>query len=217
MTTTINLDFDLYSENIEKSMPATESELNRFKEETGIDLPPAFVDFKKKIADSFYISSGNALSIFPLCDDKDSFTNMISISRNYAHLGDVLDSHKVLIFGMSGVDSETWAFYVEKKLPNGEYPILWISPSEERFFLHSTSFESFINIQYKSLTDTDMIDDYDEFYRSLVERYDKQIEPFGYDSIYSGAYDFAELEEIMRDNYNKFLHLTPQQLQNIKN
>ena len=193
----MKIDFDLNSDNIEKSEPVTDDELMRFREQIMIDLPPSFLDFKKQYADSFYISTGNALSIFPLCDNKDSFTNVVNISRDYAHLGNVLDSHRLLIFGMSGVDSETRAFYTDKKYLNGEYPILWISPREERFFLHSTSFESFINIQFKSLTDTDSIDDYDEFYKTLIKKYDNQIEPFGYDSVYSDAHDLIDLETIM--------------------
>jgi hypothetical protein len=193
----MTIDFDLNSENIEKSEQVTEDELKKFRETIKIDLPPSFLDFKRRYADSFYVSTGNALSIFPLYDNKDSYTNILSISKDYAHFGNILDSHKLLIFGMSGVDSETWAFYVNNKYLNGEYPILWISPSEERFFLHSTSFESFINVQYRSLSDTDSITDYDDFYKSLVKKYDKQIEPFGYDSIYSDAHDLADLEEVM--------------------
>jgi hypothetical protein len=193
----MKIDFDLNSVNIEKSDPVTGEELIKFREQIMIDLPPSFLNFKKNIADSFYISTGNALSIFPLCNNKDSFTNVVKISRDYAHLGDVLDSHKLLIFGMSGVDSETWAFYTDKKYLNGEYPILWISPGEERFFFHSTSFESFINIQYKSLTDTDSNTDYNDFYKTLVKKYDNQIEPFGYDSVYSDTHDLTDLEEIM--------------------
>ena len=193
----MKIDFDLNSDNIEKSAPVTDNELIKFREQIMIDLPPSFLDFKKKYADSLYISTGNALSIFPLCENKDSFTNIVNISRDFAHLGDVLDSYKLLIFGMSGVDSETWAFYTDKKYINREYPILWISPGEERFFFHSTSFESFINIQFKSLTDTDSIDDYDEFYKTLIKKYDNQIEPFGYDSVYSNAHNLTELEKIM--------------------
>ena len=193
----MKIDFDLNSDNIEKSDPVTDNELIKFREQIMIDLPPSFLDFKKKYADSLYISTGNALSIFPLCENKNSFTNIVNISRDFAHLGDVLDSYKLLIFGMSGVDSETWAFYTDKKYINREYPILWISPGEERFFFHSTSFESFINIQYKSLTDTDPIDDYDEFYKTLIKKYDNQIEPFGYDSVYSNAHNLTELEKIM--------------------
>ncbi len=193
----MKIDFVLNSDNIEKSAPVTDNELIKFREQIMIDLPPSFLDFKKKYADSLYISTGNALSIFPLCENKDSFTNIVNISRDFAHLGDVLDSYKLLIFGMSGVDSETWAFYTDKKYINREYPILWISPGEERFFFHSTSFESFINIQFKSLTDTDSIDDYDEFYKTLIKKYDNQIEPFGYDSVYSNAHNLTELEKIM--------------------
>jgi hypothetical protein len=193
----MKIDFNLNSANIEKSAPVTNDELIKFREQIQIDLPQSFLDFKKNYADSFYISSGNALSIFPLCDKKGSFTNVIDISSDYAHLGNVLDSHKLLIFGMSGVDSETWAFYTDKKYLNGEYPILWISPGEERFFLHSTNFESFINIQYKSLTDTESITDYNEFYKNLIKKYDNQIEPFGYDSVYSDAHDLDDLEKIM--------------------
>jgi hypothetical protein len=193
----MKLDFDLNSDNIEKTAPISDDELKSFREQILIDLPPSFLHFKKRYADSFYISTGNALSIFPLCDNKDSFSNIVSISKDYAHLGNILESHKLIIFGMSGVNSETWAFYVDKKLLNGEYPILWISPSEEKFFLHSTSYESFINVQYKSLTATDSITDYNEFYKSLVEKYDSLIESFGYDSIYSNANDLSDLEEIM--------------------
>ena len=106
--------------------------------------------------------------------------------------------HKLLIFGMSGVDSETWAFYVDKKYSNGEYPIVWISPAEERFFFHSTNFESFLNIQYKSLTDLEDNDSYNESYENLVKKYDKQIIPFSYNSIYSKAHDLADLDQLMR-------------------
>jgi hypothetical protein len=193
----MKIDFDLDSDNIEKSDPIADEDLKRFKEQIKIDLPPTFLDFKKRYADSFCITTGNALSIFPLCDNKNSFANIMSISKDYAHLGNVLESHKLLIFGMSGVDSETWAFYVDKKYPTGEYPILWISPGDERFFVHSTNFESFINVLYKSLTDTDSITDYDDFYKTLVKLYDTQIQPFGYDSVYSGAQDLSELKEIM--------------------
>jgi hypothetical protein len=195
----MKLDFDIDSSNIEKSEPVSENELINFREKIQIDLPQSYLDFKKTFADSLYISTGNALSVFPLSENKDSFTNVSEISKDYAHLGNVLDSHRLLIFGMSGVDSETWAFYTGKRYLNGEYPILWISPGEERFFVHSTSFESFINIQYNSLTDTDSITDYDDFYKTLVEKYDKQIEPFGYDLIYSDAQDLTDLEKIMSE------------------
>ena len=195
----MKLDFDIDSNNIEKSEPVKDNELIKFKEKIHIDLPPSFSDFKKTYADSLYISTGNALSIFPLIENKDSFTNVIEISQDYAHLGKVFDSHRLLIFGMAGVDSETWAFYTGKRYLNGEYPILWISPGEEGFFLHYTNFESFINIQYKSLTDTDSITDYDDFYKTLVAKYDKQIKPFGYDSIYSDAQDLSDLEKIMSE------------------
>ena len=190
-------DFDINADNITKSEPLTEAELKSFIEQMKINLPPSYVDFKRKFADSFYISTGNALSIFPLCENKDSFANVVSITKDYAHLGNVLDSHKLLIFGMSGVDSETWAFYVDKKYSNGEYPIVWISPAEERFFFHSTNFESFLNIQYKSLTDLEDNDSYNESYENLVKKYDKQIIPFSYNSIYSKAHDLADLDLIM--------------------
>jgi hypothetical protein len=190
-------DFDINADNITKSEPLTEAELKSFIEQMKINLPPSYVDFKRKFADSFYISTGNALSIFPLCENKDSFANVVSITKDYAHLGNVLDSHKLLIFGMSGVDSETWAFYVDKKYSNGEYPIVWISPAEERFFFHSTNFESFLNIQYKSLTDLEDNDSYNESYENLVKKYDKQIIPFSYNSIYSKSHDLADLDLIM--------------------
>jgi hypothetical protein len=193
----MKIDFDLNAENIEKSEPATNAELSRFKEEIAIDLPPSFLEFKLKFADSFYVSTGNALSIFPLCENKDETTNIISISKDYAHLGDILDSHKLLIFGMSGVDSETWAFYMGKMYSNGEYPILWILPGEEKFFFHSSSFESFINVLYKSLTINNCGNDYSEYYKSLVEKYDKHIIPFGYDSIYSDAKALNDINLIM--------------------
>ena len=191
------IDFNINADNIVKSEPVTETEFKRFKEQIKIDLPPSFVDFKTKFADSFYISSGNALSIFPLCENKDMFTNVVSITNNYAHLGNVMDSHNLLIFGVSGMDSDTWAFYVDKKYSNGEYPIVWISPAEERFFFHSTNFESFLNIQYKSLTDLPDDDSYDESYEKLVKKYDNLINPFGYNSIYSNAKGLADLEFIM--------------------
>ena len=78
--------------NITKSGPLTEPELKSFIEQMKINLPPSYVDFKRKFADSFYISTGNALSIFPLCENKDSFANVVSITKDYAHLGNVLDS-----------------------------------------------------------------------------------------------------------------------------
>lgn len=193
----MNIDFNINADNIVKSEPLTEIEFKRFMEQMKIDLPPSFIDFKTKFADSFYISTGNALSIFPLCENKDMFTNVVTITNDFAHLGNVLDSHKLLIFGMSGLDSETWAFYVDKKYSNGEYPIVWISSAEERFFFHSTNFESFLNIQYKSLTDLDDNDSYDESYENLVKKYDKKIDPFGYNSIYSEAHDLGDLELIM--------------------
>ena len=193
----MKIDFDLNAENIEKSEPATNSELRRFRDEVAINLPPSFLEFKLRIADSFYITTGNALSIFPLCENKDAFTNIISISKDYAHLGNILDSHKLLVFGMSGVDSETWAFYTGKMYSNGEYPIIWISPGEEKFFFHSSSFESFINVLYKSLTINNTVIDYSEYYKSLVEEYDKQIIPFGYNSIYSDAKDLKDISLIM--------------------
>jgi hypothetical protein len=194
----MTLDFDLNGENILKSEPLSEIDLGMFHEKIKISLPPSYVDFKTTFADSFYISSGNALSIFPLLGSKDIDTNVASISLDYAHLGNVFKVHKLLIFGMSGVDSETWAFYTNKKYPNGEYPIIWLLPSEERFFLHSSSFESFLNIQYKALTNSDNLDSYDEFYKNLVSKYDTEIKPFGYDSIYSRAQNLAELDLIMK-------------------
>ena len=192
------IDFNIEEENIEFSEPITEQELTKFKEHCNVDLPPSFVDFKKQIADSLYISSGNALEIFPLINSNGGLT-VESITNDYAHLGNVLESHKLLIFGMSGVDSETWAFYIGKKYPTEEYPIIWLSPGEERFFLHSTNFESFLNIQYHSLTLSDEIDDYDEYYKNLVAKYDKEIKPFGYDTMYSEAHDLADLELIMSE------------------
>ena len=193
----MNLDFKISENNIEYSKPVTESELLKFKEFCNIDLPPSFLDFKKNIADSFYISTGNAFELFPLIEKKNTFT-IASITNDYAHLGNVLESHKLLIFGMSGVDSETWAFYIGKKYPDGEYPILWISPGEERFFIHSTNFESFINIQFYSLTNTESIEDYDSYYKDLVRKYDMKIEPFSYDSYYQKAHDLTDLELIMK-------------------
>jgi len=194
----MKIDFNVENENIELSKPITEQELTKFKEYCDADLPPSFIDFKKKIADSFYISSGNALMIFPLIENRGTLT-IASITSDYAHLGNVLKSHKLLIFGMSGADSETWAFYIGKKYPTGEYPIIWLSPSEERFFVHSTNFESFLNIQYQSLTLTDKVDDFDDYYKNLVAKYDKEIKPFGYDTMYSEAHDLAELELIMSE------------------
>ena len=194
----MTIDFDLNAKNIEKSEPILDEELLTFQKKLEIDLPPSFLEFKKKYADSFYISMGNALSIFPLCDNKDTFTNIVDITKNYAHMGNILMSHKLLIFGMSGVDSETWAFYINKKYPNGEYPILWISAAEEIFFFHSTNFESFINIQYKVLT-TDIYEEYDEYYQAQIEKYDKQMKPFGYDSIYSEAHSLRDLNSIMNE------------------
>jgi hypothetical protein len=193
----MSIDFNINADNINKSEPLTEAELKSFMKQIKIDLPPSYIDFKLKFADSFYISTGNALSIFPLCENKDSFANVVSITKDYAHLGNVLDSQKLLIIGMSGMDSETWAFYVDKKYPNGEYPIVWISPAEGRFFFHSTNFESFLNIQYKSLTDLDDNDAYNESYENLVKKYDKQIIPFSYNSIYSKAHDLVDLDLIM--------------------
>jgi hypothetical protein len=190
-------DFNINADNITKSEPLTETELKSFIEQMKIDLPPSYVDFKTKFADSFYISTGNALSIFPLCENKDSFANVVCITKDYAHLGNVFESHRLVIFGMSGMDSETWAFYVNKKYSNGEYPIVWLYPAEERFFFHSTNFESFINIQYKSLTDLEDNDTHDESYENLVKKYDKQIIPFGYNSIYSKAHDLADIDLIM--------------------
>ena len=194
----MKIDFNIEEENIEFSKPITEQELTKFKEQFNVDLPKSYIDFKKNIADSLYISSGNALEIFPLINSNGTFT-VESITNDYAHIGNVLESHKLLIFGMSGVDSETWAFYIGKKYPTGEYPIIWLSPGEERFFVHSTNFESFLNIQYHSLALTDEIDDYDEYYKNLVAKYDKEIKPFGYDTIYSDANDLANLELIMRE------------------
>ena len=190
------LDFKISEKNIEYSKPVTESELLKFEEFCNIDLPPSFLDFKKNIADSFYISTGNAFELFPLIEKKNTFT-IIGITNDYAHLGNVLKSHKLLIFGMSGVDSETWAFYTGKRYPDREYPILWISPGEERFFIHSTNFESFINIQFHSLTNTESIEDYDSYYKDLIRKYDKKIEPFGYDYMYSKAHNLTDLELIM--------------------
>jgi len=195
----MKIDFNIEEENIEFSRPITEQELTKFKQYCNVDLPPSFVDFKKKIADSLYISSGNALEIFPLIIKSNGVFTVESITSNYAHLGNVLESHKLLIFGMSGVDSETWAFYLGKKYPTDEYPIIWLSPGEERFFVHSTNFESFLNIQYHSLTLIDETDDYDEYYKNLVAKYDKAIKPFGYDTIYSEAHDLADLELIMSE------------------
>jgi hypothetical protein len=195
----MKIDFNIEEENIEFSKPITEQELTKFKEHFSVDLPPSFVYFKKEIADFLYISSGNALEIFPLIIKGNGVFTVESITSNYAHLGNVLESHKLLIFGMSGVDSETWAFYLGKKYTSGEYPIIWLSPGEERFFLHSTNFESFLNIQYHSLTLIDEIDDYDEYYKKLVTKYDKEIEPFGYDTMYSAAHDLADLELIMSE------------------
>lgn len=194
----MKIDFNIEEENIEFSKPITEQELIKFKEYCNIDLPPSFIDFKMEIADSLFLSTGNALEIFPLIESHGTFT-IASISSNYAHLGNVLKSHKLLIFGMSGVDSETWAFYIGKKYSTGEYPILWLYPGEERFFIHSSNFESFLNIQYHSLTLTDEIDDYNEHYKTLVANYDKGIKPFGYDTIYSEAHDLADLEQIMNE------------------
>lgn len=195
----MKIDFNIEEENIKFSRPITEQELTKFKQYCNADLPPSFVDFKKKIADSLYISSGNALEIFPLTINSNGVFTVEGITSNYAHLGNVLESHKLLIFGMSGVDSETWAFYLGKKYPTDEYPIIWLSPGEERFFVHSTNFESFLNIQYHSLTLIDETDDYDEFYKNLVAKYDKAIKPFGYDTIYSEAHDLADLELIMSE------------------
>ena len=192
----MNLDFKISAENIEYSKPVTESELTRFKEYCNIDLPPSFLDFKRNIADSIYISKGNAFEIFPLIERNGSNT-IANITTDYAHLGNVLKLHKLLIFGMTGVDSETWAFYTGKKHSDGEYPILWVLPGEEKFFIHSTNFESFINIQFHSLINTDSIEDYDSYYKDLVIKYDKKIEPFGYESIYKEANDLSDLELIM--------------------
>lgn len=194
----MNIDFNINGENIEKSEPLSEIDLRKFHDRLKISLPPSYVDYKTTFADSFYISSGNALSIFPLLESKDIDTNVVNISLDYAHLGNVFEIHKLLIFGMSGVDSETWAFYLNKKYPNGEYPIIWLLPSEERFFFHSSSFESFLNIQYKALTNSDNLDSYDELYKNLVSKYDTQIKPFGYDSIYSRAQKLTDLDLIMK-------------------
>lgn len=192
------IDFNIEEENIEFSKPITEQELTKFKEHFSVDLPPSFVEFKKKIADSLYISSGNALEIFPLTIKGNGVYTVESITSNYAHMGNVLESHKLLIFGMSGVDSETWAFYLGKKYTTGEYPIIWLSPGEERFFVHSTNFESFLNIQYHFLTLTNEINDYDEYYKNLVTKYDKGIKPFGYNTMYAEAHDLADLDLIMK-------------------
>ncbi len=194
------IDFKISEKNIEYTKPVTESELLKFKEFCNIDLPPSYVDFKKNIADSLYISTGNAFELFPLNEKKNTFT-IVGITNDYAHLGNVLKSHKLLIFGMSGVDSESWAFYTGKKYPDREYPILWISPEEERFFIHSTNFESFINIQFHSLTKTESIEDYDSYYKDLISKYDTKIEPFGYDSVYQEAHDLTDLEMIMTRLY----------------
>ena len=52
-------DFNINADNITKSEPLTETELKSFIEQMKIDLPPSYVDFKTKFADSFYISTGN--------------------------------------------------------------------------------------------------------------------------------------------------------------
>ena len=194
--TTMKIDFNVEDENIEFSKPISEQEILKFKEIYNVDLPASFIDFKKNIADYFYINSGNAFVLFSLFDNKES-TSIAEISTDYAHLGNVLKTHKLIIFGMAGVDSETWAFYIDKKLSTGEYPIIWIYPGEERFFVHSTNFESFLNIQYHSLVNSGDYDDYDEYYRKLVSKYDQGIKPFGYNDIYSEAHDLVDLELIM--------------------
>lgn len=43
------------------------------------------------------------------------------------------------------------------------------------------------------------MDDYDEYYKNLVAKHDKEIKPFGYDTIYSDANDLANLELIMKE------------------
>jgi len=169
----------------------------QFKSITKIELPPSYVDFKTKYADYFYLSSGSALELFPLIENNDSWTNVISSSHDYAHLGNVLTFHKLLIFGMSGVDSETWAFYTGKRFANGEFPIIWILPGEERFFYHSSNFMSFLNVQYYANVASDLVQDYDDYYKSLILKYDKGISAFGYDSIYAEATDLKDLEKIM--------------------
>ncbi|MEI7676743.1 MAG: SMI1/KNR4 family protein [Bacteroidales bacterium] len=194
----MKLDFPIINKYIDLSNPVSEQDIERFEKMMNVKLPLSFVSLKKEIADCLYINSGNALEIFSLFDSNSSTFSIAGISSNYAHLGDILKSHKLLIFGISSVDSETWAFYTGGKYSNGEYPVIWISPSEERFFVHSSNFESFLNIQFHSLTSLNEGADYDKLYKDLVAKYDNDILPFGYNDIYSSSHDLEDFESIIK-------------------
>lgn len=177
----MRIEFDLTDERVTLAKPADDAMIQKAEGDLGVQLPPTYKKWLKEYGNGGFFDRGNALQLFPLHHTDEKQVSVLS-QTGYFRSIEYCQLKDLVVFGCSGVDGETWAFYTGNQSGNGEYPIIWISPysvHEEGFVLFSTNFESFLNIyvQFLRYTDENDVTDQgeDEHLLSLFFKYEQTL------------------------------------------
>ncbi len=178
-TDEFQIDFDLDNPKFDLKPPATEDEIEILEKKLACALPPSFKWWLRLHAESVF-DIGNLLSIHPIqCHEKS--LSVFSTTKSYRE-NEECHLKNLIVFGMTGVDFETFAFYTGVQNSAGEYPIVWITPGsidDDAFVLCNTRFDRFLNIQVKMLLKSDEDADEGEYQKSFQElcrRYEPSIQ-----------------------------------------
>ena len=161
MSESFNVSFSLDDARIKLKPAASLSELSRLEESVGSPLPPSFRWWLSQYEEAVF-DIGNLLKI----DSPFAVDNGFSIASQSEWYRNNPECRlkDLIVFGMNGVDSETWAFYTGVYDEDGEYPIIWISPGSldsTAYVFANTRFDRFLNCQVNFLlaVDREDIDD----------------------------------------------------------
>lgn len=122
-----------------------------------LPLSESFISFISMVSNGLYIDIGNALTVFPVDSVEGIWTNIFDITSMFRKEA-FIESDRFVIFGMNGVDFESWAFYTGKRFKNGEFPIVLFYPENiknKKYTLMNSSFDKFLTIQYYLLKSVD--------------------------------------------------------------
>ncbi len=119
----------------------TEDRLARAEAEIGCPLPPSYRRLFLEYGDGFEMQLGNWLRV-------SSLETMVADTKEVREWA-ICPLKDLIVFGGTGVDAEMWAFYTAAKAPNGEYPVVWVTPGSidsNGYVLANSGFDAFLNV-----------------------------------------------------------------------
>ncbi len=131
-----------------------------------------FKSFLLEVGNGLRIEKRNELNILPLYSN-DYRHSIVDLTMEYKSFDHMVDKN-FICFGMTGGDSETYAFHTGYRYNNGEYPIAWMIPGDvgdKTYHLVNNRFDAFISVQYYSLID---FNDLGHSHKEYIEWFTKE-------------------------------------------